>query len=466
MTTPSATGRVPFRMRLALVFVIVVGVSCGALAVSTFALSRRYRRHSFIVRSEREAEIHTELAPHPLTAAAAAQVVDVFNRAGGEDVVIQLDGGPVLGSSGFGMSDFPPSLRAASHAAATSVRVRGRPTLVIVRPADGGRWFFAFDESELDGGIRQLGWVLLVGWVLIVAVAALVGTMVARRTLRPVRDASDAARALAEGLLETRLPVGPDDEFGRWARYFNEMAAALEAKINALSEANERELRFTANVAHELRTPLAAAVNAAAVLDARLADAPESIRRPAELVIADVHRLRHLAQELLELARLDARQEAAAPEVVSINAVIEGARRAGRWEDTVTIDGPSVWVVAEGRRLERVMTNLLSNAVEHGGPPIHVSVTHAGTEAVVEVSDAGPGIPADQQQVIFDRFYKGDTSRAGGGAGLGLAIAAQHTRALGGTLTVRSGDGAGTTFVLRVPAAAATPQSRMLHAGA
>jgi two-component system sensor histidine kinase MtrB len=451
---------------LALVFVVVVGVSCGTLAVSTFALARRYRRHSFVVRSEREAQIHTELAPHPLTAAAAAQTVEVFDQAGGEDAIVQLTDGQTFGSSGLQLADIPAAMLDGTGSTARSARVQGRPSLVIARSSDGTRWFFAFDESELDGSIRQLGWVLLIGWVLIVVCAALVGSVVARRTLRPVREASDAARALAEGLLETRLPVGPDDEFGRWARYFNEMAAALEGKINALSDANERELRFTANVAHELRTPLAAAVNAAAVLAARLDDAPESLRRPAELVIADVHRLRHLAQELLELARLDARQEAAAPEVVSINAVIEAARRAGGWGDTVTIDGPSLWVVAEGRRLERVVTNLLSNAVEHGGPPIGVTVSEQGADVVVEVSDAGPGIPPERQQVIFERFYKGDTARAGGGAGLGLAIAAEHTRAMGGTLTVRSEQETGTTFVLMVPSAETVPRSRMLSAGA
>ncbi len=457
-----------FRLRLVLAFVLVAGLSCGGLAACTFVLAQRYRRHSFAVRAEREAQIYSELAPRPLTADAAGQAVAVFERAGGEGAVVRTADGSWFGSSGLGVADVPPVLRAGGPegaAVATTARIRGRPSLVVARSVDGARWFFVFDQSGLDAGMFRLGLVLAAMWLVIVASAALVGSAVARRALRPVRAASDAARAMAEGVLDTRLSVGPDDEFGRWARYFNDMAAALEAKIKALSDAHERELRFTANVAHELRTPLAAAVNAAAVLESRLAQGPESVRRPAELVIADVHRLRRLAQDLLELARLDAGQEAVANEVVSLTAVVEAVRRAGRWEDAVEVRGSSVWVLADRRRLERVVTNLFANAVEHGAAPVVASIRRHGSDAVLDVYDAGPGIPPEQQQAIFERFYKADGSRSRRGAGLGLAIAAEHTRAMAGSLTLTSSRERGTTFRLRLPAAEGVATPQLLHAG-
>src|SRR5205814_1027592 len=114
--------------------------------------------------------------------------------------------------------------------------------------------------------LQQLALVLGGGWVLAVALAAVAGLLLARRTLGPVARASQAARDLAEGLLDTRLPVEAEDEFGTWAASFNEMAAALEAKIADLSESRERERRFTSDVAHELRTPLAALVGEASLL--------------------------------------------------------------------------------------------------------------------------------------------------------------------------------------------------------
>jgi signal transduction histidine kinase len=444
-----------FRLRFVLVFVVVAGVSCGTLAASTFVLASHYRRRSFTDRAVREAQLHVGLAPQPLTPAVAREAALLFDRAGGEDVVVVTADGSVFGSSGLGLADIPQALRRHARAAvvqSASTRVHGRRALVVKRSTDGAQWFFVFDEADLNDGLGQLGEVLAAGWLLVVVAAALVGTAVARRTLRPVKAAGDAALAIAEGLLDTRLPVGPDDEFGRLARYFNEMAAALEAKILALSEAHERELRFTANVAHELRTPLAAAVNAAAVVESRLHEVPESVRRPIELVIGDVHRLRRLALDLLELARLDAGQEEVANEVLSLPALVEAVRRTGGWDDVIEVNAEPLWVVADRRRLERVVTNLFSNAIEHGASPIAATIFSDGDHGVLELHDAGPGIPVEQRDAVFERFFKADGARSGAGVGLGLSIAAQHTKAMSGTLSVDPSEARGATFRLRLPA--------------
>ena len=119
---------------------------------------------------------------------------------------------------------------------------------------------------------------------------------VARRTLAPVAQASNAARSLAEGLLDTRLPVAGDDEFGAWAAAFNDMAAALEAKIGALAEAQERERRFTANVAHDLRSPLTALIGEARQLAKQAQDLPPEFQQVTGMLVADVDRLCRLTR--------------------------------------------------------------------------------------------------------------------------------------------------------------------------
>jgi two-component system sensor histidine kinase MtrB len=446
-----ARFRLRFRTRLSLAFVAVVGVSCGALAISTFVLSRDYRLSSFIRRSQRETEIDTSLVPHPLTAGAEPAIVGAFGKPAGIDVVVLDPGRGEFGSSQLTGRDVPQRLDAAAPGAWASGAVGGHPKLVVASAVGPVRLYFFFSEDELTSGLRRLAALLFGGWAVIVALAALVGTHIARRTLAPVRDASDGARALAEGLLHTRLPVDTDDEFGRWARYFNEMAAALEAKIRDLSEAHMREVRFTADVAHELRTPLAAAISAAAVLEARLDEIPPRVRRAVELMLWDVHRLRRLVLELLELSRLDAGHEPVVTEVLSLAASAAAIRATGGWDGAITIDASPVWVLADRRRIERVISNLFLNAVEHGRPPICVRIRAAGAKGVLEVHDSGDGIAEADRDAIFERFYKPDSARSGPGIGLGLAIAMEHVRLMDGRLYAAAGQDAGATFVLELP---------------
>src|SRR5207244_7961849 len=140
----------------------------------------------------------------------------------------------------------------------------------------------------------------------------------------------------------TRLPVTGGDECGVWAEAFNEMAAALEAKIFALSEAQARERRFTADVAHELRTPLTALVGEASLLADHLDSMPSSSRRPAELLIADVGRLRRLVEDLMEISRFDAGRESVQDERVDLAALTAAALRARGWEGRVRLDADEV----------------------------------------------------------------------------------------------------------------------------
>ncbi len=229
------------------------------------------------------------------------------------------------------------------------------------------------------------------------------------------------------------------------------MADSLETKIAALSAAQARELRFTANVAHELRTPLAALVAGASLLSDQVSDLPDPARRPVELLIGDVSRLRTLVDELLEISRLDAGTEPVQQRLVDVRAVAAALISARGWEDRVAVNGDPLELTTDPRRIERILANLVGNAVEHSGRDVEVRTGADGADGYVDVADAGPGIPPEHLGHVFERFYKADSARARGGSGLGLAIARENARLLGGNISVSSDVRRGSVFRLVLP---------------
>ena len=187
---------------------------------------------------------------------------------------------------------------------------------------------------------------------------------------------------------------------------------------------------------------------------------PAEARRPAELLVGDVARLRRLVEDLMEISRLDADVEAVSVEAVRLRALVDASVRARGWEGRVAAEGDDVEVESDRRRLERIVSNLVGNALEHGGGEARVVVSANGDLAQVAVSDEGPGIAAADLPHVFDRFYKTDPARGGSGSGLGLAITREHALALGGDIEVESEAGAGSTFTLRLPIVAKSLHGR------
>lgn len=153
----------------------------------------------------------------------------------------------------------------------------------------------------------------------------------------------------------------------------------------------------------------------------------------------------------MEISRLDAEVEAISVEPVRMRTLVDASVRARGWERRVETIGDDVSVESDRRRLERIVANLIGNALEHGRGAVRVRVSSNGEEARVDVEDHGPGIDAADLPHVFDRFYKADPARRGSGSGLGLAIAREHARVLGGEIEVASEVGAGSTFTLRLP---------------
>ena len=453
------TGRL--RRRLAIAFTLAGGLAAAALAAGSYLAVRDSRLDDSVDRALAQSRFNLVLAADILGARPGETRTDellaAFERRGDFATVGTAGGRTFSSSVSLGAGQVPAELRALvarGDLAYQRVSVAGVPYVVAggrVAGSDVELYFFV-SEADVRGELRELGLVLLVGVGVLTLLAAAAGTVLARRTLAPVARASDAARSLAEGLLETRIPVERADEFGAWAASFNEMADALQAKIGALSAAQARERRFTADVAHELRTPLTALVGEAALLADHLERMPAEARRPAELLVADVARLRRLVEDLMEISRLDAGAEPVRSERVSLGEVAAAAADALDGNGRVRIDDAGVTVASDRRRVERILANLIGNALEHADAA-DVRISCDGDWALVEVADKGPGIGPQHLPHLFDRFYKADAARAGRGSGLGLAIARENARLVGGDVEVASEPGRGSRFTLRLPVA-------------
>jgi two-component system sensor histidine kinase MtrB len=448
-----------FRRRLTAVFIVVAAVSAGVLAVLTYTVTSSYRWRNFDRLSHEQVRTALALAPDRLDDQSFERMQSAYEKRSGIDTVAQVDGQVFTSARRLTATDVPVEVRhgRGDDLVSADARRAGHDYLVVAGDGPGGaRYTFFFAKDQPQDSLRELRTVLAAGWVVVVAFAAAVGHLVARRTLRPVRQAAEAATAIAGGMLETRLPSVGEDEFRAWADSFNEMAAALEATIDELRRAAERERRLTIDVAHDLRTPLTGMAVTAQLLEDQIDDLPAPARRAATVLITDVARLRELVLDLLELARLDAGADPVRAEVLDVRAAVEttvqslapaaGARVVVDVDDDLRIE-------AERGRLRRVVANVVGNSLVHGGGSVAVTARREGGQVAIAVRDEGPGIDPEQADRFFDRFSKSDASRARGGSGLGLAIAREHARAMGGDIALDTALGVGATFTIRLPAA-------------
>jgi two-component system sensor histidine kinase MtrB len=462
------------RRRLTIAFMLAAGLSAAALAVSSYLIVRDSRLDDSLDRSLEQARATLVLSATILAGssdpASAEELIGALERRAGFDAVVIAEGEAVSTSLSLGEEQVPQDLQATVQdggVAYQRLEINGEHELVIGgKPfGSGAEVYLFFSEEQIYADLRELAIILFAGTGVLVVLAGIVGALLARRTLRPVAQASDAAHSLAEGLLDTRLPVERHDEFGAWATSFNKMADALEQKIEALSEAQARERRFTADVAHELRTPITALMNEATLLRGHLDAMPPEARRTGELLVRDVARLRRLVDELLEISRLDAGRESVEPTRVDLSPLVAAMLRAHGWEEEVELSGEDVVLETDPRRLERIVGNLVENALEHGGGDVSVAITHEDGAALIAVVDRGPGIDAEHLPHVFDRFYKADPARAGKGTGLGLAIARENARLLGGDISVESLPGLGARFTMRLPVTERLPGGDVAVAG-
>jgi signal transduction histidine kinase len=310
-----------------------------------------------------------------------------------------------------------------------------------------------YEAFELAPTARTLNSILLaltIGSAVTVLFATALGWWTSRRLLRPLTRITDAAGEIAAGGLDTRVARESDPDLDRLAVSFNDMADAVQARI-------EREARFASDVSHELRSPITALAAAAEVMHSRRRELPERTQQALEVVVGQVRRFDAMVMDLLELSRIDAGATDLHTEEVEIE---ELCRRVAARNGFPHLPVEVGWraprtAVVDKLRFERILANLLENAVQHGGGPVRVSIERGnGSHLLVAVEDAGPGVARGERVRIFERFARGSAARHRVGTGLGLALVVEHAHAQGGEAWAEDRPGGGARFVVQVPTGA------------
>jgi two-component system sensor histidine kinase MtrB len=296
--------------------------------------------------------------------------------------------------------------------------------------------------------------------VLLVLLAG-IALLVSRQVVVPVRSASRIAERFAEGHLSERMPVRGEDDMARLAVSFNDMAESLSRQITQLEEFGNLQRRFTSDVSHELRTPLTTVRMAADLIYDHSEDLDPTLRRSTELMVNELDRFESLLSDLLEISRHDAGVAELSVEATDLRTTVQSALvDVGHLaEDAgieLLVDTPAEEVIAEvdPRRVERILRNLIANAIDHAEhKPVQIRMGVDEDTVAVTVRDYGVGLRPGEEKLVFSRFWRSDPSRVrrSGGTGLGLAISVEDARLHQGRLEAWGEPGQGACFRLTLP---------------
>ena len=321
--------------------------------------------------------------------------------------------------------------------------------------------YYLFPMQQEQQTLQLVQRTLIGAGLALIVLLALIASLVTRWVVIPVRHAAQAAQRLTAGRLEERMRVRGADDLAALATSFNEMAASLQDKLRELEELSKLQRQFVSDVSHELRTPLTTIKMAAEVLLEAKDTFDVSSARSAELLQGQLERFQELLEDLLEISRHDANAATLDADSVDISDLARRAaddaqqlaeRRGCRIE--FRLPAEPCLADADRRRVERILRNLLVNAVEHGeGNDVIVTVAADRDAVAVAVRDHGVGLKPGQDQLVFDRFWRADPARARttGGTGLGLAIALEDAQLHGGWLQAWGSPGKGSVFRLTIP---------------
>lgn len=321
--------------------------------------------------------------------------------------------------------------------------------------------YLVFDLAQEQQSLLLVQNALGIAGLILIFLFSGVSYFVTRRIVHPVELAATAAESLAEGKLDVRLSEKGSDVIASWSKSFNRMANNLQTQIEQLDSLSRMQRRFVSDVSHELRTPLTTIKLAGEVIFGNREKLDPALSRSAELLQNQIERFEKLLADLLEISRYDAGAVTPELELRDLNAVvgaaitgIEPLANSMGTEIKVDLPGKSVEAEIDADRIERLVLNLLSNAVEHGeGKPILVQVAENATSVAVCVTDSGVGMSKQQLERVFDRFWRADPSRKRtvGGTGLGLAISKEDAALHRGWLQVWSRPKRGSSFRLTLP---------------
>ena len=356
------------------------------------------------------------------------------------------------------------------HWAYTDLSIRGErdaPAIAIgttvAMPAGGNRYalYYLFSMQEQDRTLSQIASAMIYAGAALTILVAGVAWIVTRQVVTPVRLARRIAERLAAGRLEERMHVRGEDDIARLGVSFNQMASSLQAQIRKLEELSRVQHRFVSDVSHELRTPLTTVRMAADVLHDARPTFDAATARSAELLQAELDRFEALLSDLLEISRFDAgaaRLELDSVDLADVADHVVDFYRGFAERHGVTLsvraEGRPVTVEADVRRIERIVRNLVANAIHYSqSGRVDLLVAGSDSSAALAVRDYGVGLRPGEAQLVFNRFWRADPSRVrtSGGTGLGLAIALEDATLHGGWLQAWGEPGHGAQFRLTLP---------------
>jgi two-component system, OmpR family, sensor histidine kinase MtrB len=320
--------------------------------------------------------------------------------------------------------------------------------------------YLMFPLTQEVGTLIVLRYAVVTTGAILVILLTFIAALVSRQVVTPVRAARRAAESLASGNLRDRMKVRGQDDLARLATSMNYMASELEKQINTLEELSAVQQRFVSDVSHELRTPLTTVRMASEVLYEARDDFDPVAARSAELLQNELDRFELLLTDLLEISRFDAGAAVLNLEEVDLRDLVRrvveaNARLAETNHAAITVRASGdARAEVDARRIERILRNLLVNAIEHSeGHPIDILIEGDDVAVAVAVRDHGVGFEASQARQVFHRFWRGDAARARtvGGTGLGLAIAMEDANLHGGWLTAWGRPAMGAQFRLTLP---------------
>lgn len=436
------------------------------LAITTYSLARSNllaeRTDAAINTSQRNAQgMERDLRSLPATTEVAAASLA---RVGVQDYLIWYNNAWTGGAATFQNPSVPPELIRAvidnGESASQIIEIGDQLSVVVGWDIPGvGSYFEAFSLEETNSTLSSVRLSLMLAAAISTGLAAVLGIFAARRAVRPVATAAQAASAIAGGRLDTRLESSDDPDLRVLTESFNDMAEALQERV-------ERDARFASDVSHELRSPLMTLAASIEVMEARRDELPERSQSALDLLSGDVTRFQGLVEDLLEISRFDAGairlhlEELLAAEfvrqAVAVSSLPETPIRVSERAEVALIRG-------DRRRLARVIANLIDNARAYGGDRVGVSIDVINpadepiSHILIAVVDNGPGVPEEERQLIFERFARGGGAGRrmdSDGAGLGLSLVDEHVRMHGGRVWVedRLDGNSGARFVIELMA--------------
>ncbi|NMH94960.1 HAMP domain-containing histidine kinase [Pseudonocardia bannensis] len=457
------TVALSLRWRVAVAFGLASLVVTGLLGFATWNLASSYMLAQREQSATRQAAVNVRLVGESLRSGSDGLAELLTGLAGDPESTIALsrsDGWITVGRQ-VDPATLPHELIMLAEdgvPARQRIITDGVPVLAVALPvattATTATYVELFPLLELDRTFRFLSAVLITGAAISALLGLGMGYWAARRALRPLVELTDAAGRVARGDLQARLPEQPDPDLAPLAATFNRTASALEQRVR-------RDARFASDVSHELRSPLTTMVNAVEVLHRRRTDMPTAARQAVDLLSADVGRFQRMVVDLLEISRTDQDVDDRALEAVDVADLVRNIAASRPEHPPTEVHAQPALVLADRRRLDRVVTNLLDNGERHGGGVLRLAVLRRSGRVRLEIDDAGPGVPPELREQVFERFARGQRAGDRGdstGSGLGLALVAQHIDRHGGAVWVEERPGGGARFVVELPELQESPE--------